>query len=79
MINDFTVRAKMVSNIFNILGWAVLILGGLVTLISVISALTSDDVVMGLVLSAGVAVYTVVSWAGVQLGSLVAGYIAQRV
>jgi hypothetical protein len=79
MTNDFITRARMVSNIFNILAWVILVVGAVITLFSVIAALTSDDVLIGLMFSAGVAASTAVYWAGVQLGSLVAGYIAQRV
>lgn len=78
MTTNLSTRARLVSNIFDILAWVVLIAGGLVTVASVIAAFGSDNVFGGLMLSAGIAAYTVVSWAGVQLASLVAGYIEGR-
>lgn len=78
MSTNLSNRARMVSNIFDILAWFVLVVGGLITFFSVIAAVTGDDVMYGLMFSVGLAAYTVVSWAGIQLASLVAGYIENR-
>lgn len=77
-MSNLSTRARMVSNIFDILAWLVLVVGGLVTFYAVIDAFTSDDVISGLMFSVGIAAYAAVSWAGIQLASIVAGYIEQK-
>lgn len=76
-------RAAAASRIFDALGLVVLVIGGLGTLVALLSALTAlDDSALAffiaLIGAAAVAAYTAITWAGVALGTALAGYIALR-
>lgn len=79
-------KATNVARIFNILATAVLIVGALgIVLVSLsgVVALFSDGGGLGALLVAllgavGVAIYTALTWAGITLATIIAGYIAER-
>lgn len=86
--NAIAIRSKAtkVARIFDILATVVLIVGalGVVTtsLLGVVG-LFSDDGGFGTLLIAlasavGIAIYTALTWAGITLATIVAGYIAER-
>ena len=72
-------RANQVSAIFNVLATIVLVLGALGA-IGVLVAMFGSDTSIGasIALLIGVVAYTILIWAGIQLSSIVAGYIAVR-
>ena len=75
-VSSLNRRAERVSDIFNALAIVVAIIGGLTVVLLVISSFSSDvDTLTGLGFALAAAVYTVLAWAGVQLSSLVSGYI----
>lgn len=69
-------RAAMVARIFDILAWVVLIIGGLITLFTLIGVFTEG--VEYLLIALVAAAYTGVSWASVTLASVIAGFIGQK-
>jgi hypothetical protein len=78
-------QATKVGTIFDIIGWTVLVLGGLSVLITGLIALVAmgsgdDGGYSGLSLLApiGAAIYTAVLWASVSLATIVAKYIADK-
>ena len=72
-------RAMQVSTIFNVLATIVLVLGAIGAIGVLITIFTSDIAVgSGIALILGVVAYTILIWAGIQLSSIVAGYIAVR-
>lgn len=78
MTNEFATRAQLVALIFNILAWVVLVLGALSAVFLFFGFLMEDEAGTAILVTGLTLVYTAVSWAGVQLASLVAGYIAHR-
>jgi hypothetical protein len=79
MTNDFITRANMVSNILNILAWVMLVVGGLVAFFAAVGLIMDGDVLYGLFWGVIIFAGAAVQWALVQLGSLLAGYISQKV
>jgi uncharacterized oligopeptide transporter (OPT) family protein len=81
-IGSLNRRAARVSGIFNVLANFVVVLGGIGIVIALIAAFASGNggsgVATGLLLAVGIAIYVVLIWAGIQLSSLVAGYIYTR-
>lgn len=75
-VMDVHKRAVMVSRIFDILAWVVLVAGGVGVLVSLISMFS--DFLAGFLLLLATVVYTALVWAGVSLSTVVAGYIASR-
>ena len=74
-------RARAVSRVFDVLAWVVLGVGGLAAVLVVIGSLFAGDgqtLLVGLVAAVAIVVYSIVQWALVSLGSIVAGYIAAR-
>ena len=72
-------RAIQVSTIFNVLATIVLVLGAIGAIGVLITIFSSDLAVgSGIALILGVVAYTILIWAGIQLSSIVAGYIAVR-
>jgi uncharacterized membrane protein len=76
-ISNLNRRAERVSDIFHLLAMLVAVVGGFAAVVAIVSAITSglgERVVWGI----GIAIYTVLAWAAIQLSSLVAGYIHSR-
>jgi uncharacterized membrane protein (UPF0136 family) len=78
-------NADRVSSIFNALAMFVLVIGTVVALLALVGgfvgAFNSDSgpsIISGIALALLIAVYTAITWAGVQLSALVAGYIKVR-
>ena len=79
-------NADRVSSIFNALATVVLVVGlAAAVLYAVIGFVNASDstnafgsILLGLIVALLVAVYTLITWAGVQLAALVAGYIRVR-
>jgi hypothetical protein len=85
MDQDQIVRnADRVSSIFNALALAVLVIGlvaAIGALVSGILQITNDGagaLIGGIVAALVIGVYALITWAGVQLAALVAGYIKVR-
>jgi ABC-type uncharacterized transport system permease subunit len=77
-------NADRVSAIFNAVAIVVLIVGFLAALFALLAGIFSigtegiDALFGGLAAALIIAVYTIITWAGVQLAALVAGYIKVR-
>lgn len=76
-------RAGAVSGIYNTIATVVILVGILAMVAGFIQAIAADDdlfigIMAGLLVALVVLVWTVVAWAGVQMFSLVAGYIHDR-
>ena len=76
-------RALRVSTIFNVLTTVVLVLGGIAAVISFFAGIAISDntgagIVVGLLYAIIAVIYAGLLWAGIQLSSLVAGYIYTR-
>jgi hypothetical protein len=72
-------RADKVGTIFAVIGWFILTIGGLATVITLLAGLFTDDaLVMSLVAAVGIAAYTAVMWAWVSLATIIAQYIASK-
>lgn len=76
-------RAGSVAAIFNTLATVVLVLGIIAMVAGFIQAIAASDSVLagifaGLLVALAVGVYVAVSWAGITLAALVAGYIQTR-
>lgn len=86
--NAIAIRSKAtkVARIFDILATVVLIIGALgiaAMAFSGVVGLFSDDgglgaLVIALAGAVGVAIYTALTWAGITLATIIAGYIAER-
>ena len=75
------IRAQFVSRIFDILAWVILAVGVLASVIIGLGSLFSGDgqtLLLGLIVAVMVLVYTGITWAGVTLAAVVAGYINQK-
>jgi len=70
------IRAQLVARIFDILAWAILVIGGIATLFGLVATFAAPR--EGLVILVIVVVQTALAWAAVTLGAVIAGYIAQR-
>lgn len=76
-------RAASVAAIFNTLATVVIILGVIAAIAGFIQAVASADEVLagvfaGLLVALAIGVYVAVSWAGITLAALIAGYIQNR-
>jgi hypothetical protein len=78
-------NADRVSSIFNALAMFVLVIGTIVAILVLvggfIGAFSSDtggSIISGIAAALVIGVYTAITWAGVQLSALVAGYIKVR-
>ena len=75
-------RASRVSTIFNVLATIVLIFGAIGAVVAVVSAFVAGDgaaeIAQGLLIAIGIVVYVILIWAGIQLSSVIAGYIHVR-
>jgi len=70
------VRAQFVARIFDILAWAILVIGGIAVLYGVVWLF--DTPAEGLFIVVVALIQTALAWAGVSLAAIVAGYIAHR-
>lgn len=81
---QIALNADRVSSIFNAVAIVVLVVGLLAALGALISGIVqvgndgAGAVIGGIVAALIIAVYAVITWAGVQLAALVAGYIKLR-
>lgn len=81
--SSLAARSGAVSGIFQTIATVVLILGLLAIIAGFIQTIAAADeffvgIMAGILAGFVILVYTVVAWAGVQLFSLVAGYIGLR-
>ena len=78
-IGSLNKRAEQVSSIFNILANVVAVFGALAIVIIFVTMITGNIAVgPGIATLIGAAIYTVLVWAGIQMSSVVAGYISVR-
>jgi hypothetical protein len=77
-MNSVSTKARMVANIFDVLAWCVAGLGVLGAALVFIGGIGSNDFWVGLITAVGILVYAAISWAGITLASVVAGYIEHR-
>lgn len=76
-MQNVSTRARFVANIFDIVAWVVLVVGAIAAVVVFFGSL--DDSVGGaFLLTVFVLAYTAVTWAGVSLASVIAGYIEQK-
>jgi hypothetical protein len=78
-------KAAKVATIFNTLAIVVLVIGGIFALVAVIAGIAviaDGDFFSGLFITGvylvAVGIYTALSWAWITMGTIVAGYIANR-
>lgn len=75
-------RATFAATIFDILAWVVLVVGVVGAVVAFFSAYSVADgfdaFLLGAAWAIGALVYTALAWAGATLGTVVAGYIANR-
>ena len=74
-------RASRVSSIFNVLATVVLVVGVIAAvgvLVATFAAGDADGVVLGVLYAVGIGIYVVLVWAGIQLSSVISGYIHVR-
>lgn len=76
-------RAGSVATIFSTLATVVLILGAIAAIAGFIQAIAASDSILlgifaGILVALAIGVYVAVSWAGITMAALVAGYIQTR-
>jgi hypothetical protein len=74
-------NADRVASIFNGLAMFVIVIGIVTAVLALIGGFTaggSTSIIQGIALALVALVYTAITWAGVQLAALVAGYIRVR-
>jgi hypothetical protein len=74
-------NADRVASIFNALATFVLVIGIIVAALVLIGGFMNEDgtaILQGIAAALVILVYTAITWAGVQLAALVAGYIRVR-
>ena len=78
-------KAEKVTQIFNILSWVILIIGGFAVaggLLTGLFGLFGDNGLAalfgGLGIALGAAIYTALMWAWISLAVIIAGYISNR-
>ncbi len=74
-------NADRVASIFNGLSIFVIVVGAATAVLLLIGGFTSDAdgaIIQGIALALVAVIYTAITWAGVQLAALVAGYIKVR-
>ena len=74
-------NADRVASIFNGLSIFVIVIGVITAVLVLIGGFTSDAdgaIIQGIALALVALIYTAITWAGVQLAALVAGYIKVR-
>ena len=74
-------NADRVSSIFNGLAMFVLVIGIIAAALVLIGGIMNEDgtaILQGIAAALVILVYTAITWAGVQLAALVAGYIRVR-
>jgi hypothetical protein len=84
-MKNVNTRARFVSNIFDILAWVVLGIGGFFTVIAFLAGLFGtmgdewiNSFAVGVGVTLSIAVYTAITWASISLASIIAGYIQQK-
>ena len=79
---NINTRARSVARIFDILAWVVLVVGTLFAAITLIAGLATagqdGQLLAAMLVTIGIAVYTALIWASITLGTVIAGYIAER-
>ena len=76
-------KAGAVAGIYNTIATIVVVLGVIGVVAAFIQSIAAADTILGgifagVLISAAIAVYVIVAWAGVQLFAIVAGYIQSR-
>lgn len=84
-MENVSTRARFVANIFDIIAWVVLGVGAFTATIFLLFGLfgaLGDEWINSFAIGVGTAlaigVYTAVSWAGISLASIIAGYIQKK-
>jgi hypothetical protein len=84
-IVNITAKAQNVARIFDTLAWVVLIFGGLTAgltlLVGLFGAMADGyiaSLVTGIIVAVGIGIYTALLWASITLGTIIAGYIANK-
>lgn len=75
-------RARRVSSIFNVLATVVLVIGVIAAVGVLVAAIAEGGdaagIGLGVLYTIGIGIYVILIWAGIQLSSVVAGYIHVR-
>jgi flagellar motor component MotA len=74
-------NADRVASIFNALAMFVLVIGVIAAVLVLVGGIMNEDstsILQGIAAALVILVYTAITWAGVQLAALVAGYIRVR-
>jgi len=84
-MKNVNTRARFVANIFDVVAWVILGVGAFFAVITLLAGLfgtMADEWINSFAFGVGttlaILIYTAVSWAGVSLASIIAGYIEQK-